>query len=133
MVDAAALVLRITLGAVFVAHGTPKMFGPVAGPHGRGRTEGLLASRGLPYPKLLVWGLALAELSCGLLLVAGLFTRVAAVVLCVIIALAIPLAKWKHGFIDGWDYPFTLVGACAAMVLLGPGNISVDAALGLPL
>ncbi len=132
MVDAAALILRITVGAVFVAHGTPKVFGPVAGPHGRGRTEGLLTSRGFPYPKLLVWGLALAEFGCGLLVLVGLFTRLAAVPLGVVVALAIPLAKWKHGFVDGWDYPFTLVGACTAIVLLGAGDISLDAAFDLP-
>ena len=132
MEDLATLVLRITVGSVFIAHGVPKVFGPVTGPHGRGRTVGLLTSRRLPMPELLVWGLALTELVGGAFVLVGLLTRVAAVPLAVVVALAIPLAKWKHGFIDGWDWPYSLVGACTTIALLGGGEYSLDASLGLP-
>lgn len=132
MEDAAALVLRVTVGLVFVAHGMPKVFGAHDGPHGRGRTEGLLTRRRLPYPKLAVWGLALTELIGGVLVLVGLFTRIAAVPLAICVALAIPLAKWAQGFVDGWDWPFSLVGACTAIAILGGGAYSLDAAIGLP-
>lgn len=133
MEDVAALVLRVTVGLVFLGHGLPKVFGPASGPHGRGRTEGLLTSRGLPFPSLLVWGLAITELLGGAFVLLGLLTRVAAVPLALVVILAIPLAKWKHGFVDGWDWPFSLAGACVAIAILGGGDYGLDAALGLPL
>lgn len=132
MEDVAALALRVTVGAIFVAHGWPKVFGDPEGRHGRDRLQGLFAARGLPYPRAAAWATGIAELVGGALVFIGLLTRVAAVPLAVIVAGAIPMAKWKAGFVDGWDWPFSVLGACVAILLLGPGAISLDRLIGVP-
>lgn len=130
--DVGILLLRLTIGVVFACHGAPKVFGPLDGPHGRGRSARLLTSHRLPLPGLLAWGLGVTELVAGSLVLVGLVTRVAAAPLAVVVGLAIPLAKWRQGFVDGWDWPFALAGACVAIVLLGGGSYSLDALLGIP-
>jgi putative oxidoreductase len=129
---AALLILRVVMGSVFIAHGWPKAFGPAQGEHGTGRTENLLRSRGLPAPALLAKAMGYTEVIGGALVLVGAFTRFAVVPLIVIVAVAIPMVKWKKGFVDGWDWPFTLVGVGVAIAILGAGDVSVDALIGLP-
>lgn len=70
----AALVLRVTLGALFLAHAALKLF--VFTPAG---TAGFFSSVGLP-PALAYVTIA-AEVLGGLALIAGLWTRVVAIAL----------------------------------------------------
>ena len=131
MEDAAVLVLRLTLGSVFLAHGWPKVFGQPDGVHGRGRTSRLLTSKGLPMPQVLAWGVGISEIVGGALVVVGLFTRLAIIPLAVILSGAVVVVKWNKGFEDGWDWPFSLLGICVALFLLGGGTWSLDDLLGL--
>ncbi len=131
MEDAATLVLRLTLGSIFFAHGWPKVFGPPDGVHGRGRTTRLLASQGLPLPQVLAWSVGISEVVGGALVVVGLFTRIAVIPLAAILVGAIVFVKWNKGFEDGWDWPFSLLGTCVALFLLGGGTWSLDDLLDL--
>jgi putative oxidoreductase len=114
----AALVLRLTLGTMFLSHGLLKVL--VFTPAG---TAGFFASLGLPawlaYPTM---G---AEILGGLLLIAGVCTRTVSLAL-------IPIligATWAHsgyGWVfsnehGGWEYPLFLTMAAAIQVLLGDG------------
>lgn len=132
MEDVGALVLRLTISAVFVAHGWPKVFGDPNGAHGRARVESLFRKRGVPLPAAAAWAMGVVEFGGGVLLLLGLFTRIAALPLAIIVAGAIPMAKWKLGFVDGWDWPFSVLGASVAIALLGPGAYSLDSLLRLP-
>ena len=41
-----------------------------------------MASQGIPYPNILVWGAIVLELGGGLMLMAGIYTRYIALALC---------------------------------------------------
>src|SRR5713101_3302555 len=70
-----ALVARILLAILFVQGGYNKLFGGTAG------TVATMASHGIPFPNILVWGAVAVELRVGLCLMAGLLGRCAALVL----------------------------------------------------
>ncbi len=130
MEDLALGLLRATMGAVFVAHGWPKVFRGADTGHGPRRTENLLRSKGVPFPAVSALLAGYVETICGLLLFAGLLTRVAVIPLILILILAIPMVKWKQGFVDGWDWPFTLIIVGVVLLVLGPGQVSIDAVFG---
>ena len=86
--DASFMGLRATLGAIFIVHGIGKF--------GEG-FAGFLPVLGLPVE--LQIPIALAELIPGILLIAGVFTRISASVLSIIMLGAIFLAKGAQNLI----------------------------------
>jgi putative oxidoreductase len=121
----AALILRISLGLMFIAHALLKImaFTPAG-------TVGFFASLGVPgwfaYP---VMG---AELVGGILLVAGIQTRIVAVALVPVLIGAIVLVHGANGWLytnenGGWEYSAFLVMASFAQALLGDGACSAGA------
>ena len=124
----AALILRTSLGLMYIAHALLKIM--VFTPAG---TVGFFASLGVPgwfaYP---VMG---AELIGGILLVAGIQTRVVAVALVPVLIGAIVLVHGANGWLytnenGGWEYSAFLVMASFAQALLGDGACSARAVLG---
>ena len=118
----AALVLRLALGTMFVAHAGLKYF--VFTLPGNAQ---FFASLGLPG--LLGYATFWAELAGGLLLLAGWRVRwVAAALLPVLLG-----ATWAHsanGWLftspnGGWEYPAFLAAATVAQALLGEGSFAL--------
>ena len=119
----AALLLRLALGTMFLAHGLLKII--VFTPAG---TAGFFASLGLPawlaYPTM---G---AEVVGGILLIAGIQSRYVALALIPILLGSL----WVHsgnGWLfssenGGWEYSLFLTVAAAAQVLLGDGAYSLS-------
>lgn len=130
MDDLALGLLRVAMGAVFLAHGVPKIFRNADTGHGPRRTEQLLRSKGIPFPAVLAGMAGYVELVAGAMVLLGLFTRIAVIPLILILVLAIAIVKGKKGFVDGWDWPFTLIIVGVVLLMLGPGDISLDALLG---
>jgi putative oxidoreductase len=118
------LLLRIVLGAVFVAHGLQKLF-----VFGLAGVAGMLGSLGLPLPALNAVLVTAAELGGGLLLLSGAATRVTAAILAFTMGVAIMTVHLSHGFFApaGVEYPLTLLVANLALVMTGAGRYSVDA------
>jgi uncharacterized membrane protein YphA (DoxX/SURF4 family) len=83
----AVALVRILVGAVFVSEGIQKFLFPVA--LGAGR----FAKIGFPSPAWVATGVAFFEITCGLLVIVGLMTRLASVPLLVIISVAIATTK----------------------------------------
>lgn len=130
-VDFAALILRLVAAAIFIVQGYRKSFAP---PQARGsgdKLESLIAAGGLPQARLLARIVALTELVGGVLLLVGLFARVAALALAFTMAVAIVRFKWKDGFLGGWDWPFSVLGLTAAIVITGAGSFGLDHYIGL--
>jgi len=119
-------VLRVIVGIVFLAHGWQKLFG--FGFHG---AAGAFAGMGIPLPAVSSAVVTLVELLGGAALVIGLLTRWAAALNGFDMIVAILLVHLKNGFLKpgGFEHPLTLLGACIALVMLGPGAASVDGAL----
>lgn len=122
----AALVLRLTLGVMFIAHGLLKVL--VFTMPG---TVGFFESIGLPG--LLAWVVTIGEIGGGLLLVLGVYTRELSVLL-------IPVllgAAWVHlgnGWLfsapgGGWEYPVFMAFTAAALALLDDGKLALGARL----
>jgi putative oxidoreductase len=126
--DIAMLVLRVGIGAIFVAHGLQKALGWWGGPGWAG-FKGFIAYMGLK-PALFWASISLlAELGGGLALIAGLFVPLAAAGL---VAQTIVLL-WKvhrpNGFWSpdgGIEFPVALLVGVVAVQLLGPGEWALD-------
>jgi putative oxidoreductase len=114
------LLLRWGLGLIFIVHGYPKLFGDSR------RAMEFFANVGLPAWTVYVAGVV--EFFGGWLLVLGLFTRVAGILLAGEMAMAIWKVHLREG-IFAWDeYQFALVMAVGAFALAtcGAGAISLD-------
>ncbi len=120
-------VLRVAVGAIFIAHGAQKLFG-VWGGGGLDATAGGFAKLGLEpsYPLAVVAGLV--EFGGGLLLVAGALTLFAALALTFQMLVAIWKVHGAHGFFlpAGYEYNVALIAALVSLVLTGPGAFSFD-------
>jgi uncharacterized membrane protein YphA (DoxX/SURF4 family) len=129
-VDLAACVLRVVVGVTFTAQGFRKVFGDREAPFGREALIRLISSKGLPSPELLAALTSLTELTGGLLVLLGLFTRLALIPLMLILLVAILRFKLEVGYFGGWDWPFSVLSSSVALFLIGPGEYSLDAVLG---
>jgi putative oxidoreductase len=130
--DLALLVLRVTVGAIFLAHGLNHVFGggKIAG------TGRWFESLGMRPGWMHAWTASLTEIGAGALLVGGLLTPVAAAgVVGVMLVAWITNHRGKGFFIfrpgEGWEYVMTLTMTGVVIALLGPGQWSIDDAAGL--
>jgi len=116
----ALLVMRLALGAVMVGHGSQKVFG------GLHHHAEFVASLGLP-----AWTAYLSSFSeffGGLLLVIGLFTRVAAFAICVDLSVAIAKVHLHKGMMGagGYEFPLALAALAFGLIFFGGGPIAFD-------
>ncbi|WP_322096627.1 DoxX family protein [Oceanibaculum nanhaiense] len=115
----AALVTRLSLGVMYLAHGLLKLL--VFTPAG---TVGFFESIGLPG--FLAYLTILAEVGGGLLLIAGIGTRLVSAALIPALLGALFLVHADKGWLfsapgGGWEYPAFLIATSVVAVLLGNG------------
>lgn len=125
------LVLRIPLGIIFAAHGAQKLFGWFGG-YGLQGTGQWMASIGLQPGYLMALGAGSAEFFGGLLLIAGLLVRPAAVVLALTMVVAIFAVHIGNGLFmsnDGYEFGLALLAGSVALALSGAGRFSLDHSL----
>ena len=111
------LPIRIMAGVTFIAHGLPKFFGVSQG-------LGFFQSVNLP-PELFV-PIALLEVIGGLAILLGILTRIASALLIIEMLGAILSVKLSKGFIGGYEFELLLISICLALVIMGPGKISIE-------
>jgi putative oxidoreductase len=119
----AATILRVAVGAMFLAHGLLKLL--VFTLPG---TAGFFASVG--FPGALAYIVTFAEIGGGLLLIAGLFVREVNLALIPILLGAL-YVHWSAGWVfsnenGGWEYPAFLLATSLASALLGPGKFALS-------
>ena len=131
LAEFAPLVVRAIVGVIMAAHGLQKLLG---GPANFG---GVLGQLGVPAPTLMAFVVTLVELVGGILLVVGLLSRLAALLLTINLAVAILLVKVGVGFLSpqsggvGAELDLALIAGFLAILFAGPGRISLDHALGI--
>ena len=129
------LLVRLVIGGTLAAHGAQKLFGWFGG-YGISGTGGWLESMGFRPGKLQAAVSGLSEFGGGLLLAAGLLTPLGAAAIAGVMLVAIASVHLDKGFFNGTGgYEFNLVLAVTAIALAftGPGEVSLDHALGLDL
>lgn len=117
-------ILRIVVGIVFAAHGTQKLF-----TIGFGGVAHMFQGLGIPQPHIAAIVVTLVEFLGGIALILGLATRYAALLLAIDMAVAILKVHLHNGFFSskgGYEFPLTLLAACLALALAGPGSPALD-------
>jgi putative oxidoreductase len=126
--DAGKLVLRAVLAILLLFHGVSKVIGGV------GMIAGLLAKAGLP--PAVAYLVYVGEVVAPLLILAGLFTRAAALIVVVNMIVALLLVHTGQFFsladTGGWalELQGMYLGSAVALALLGAGRYSVGGAGG---
>jgi putative oxidoreductase len=132
--DVAALLLRITLGVTMLAHGWNHAFG-------RGKIAGTtrwFASIGMRPAWVHALVATVTELGCGVLLLAGLLTPLAAGGVLGIMLVALVANHLKNGFFifrpgEGYEYVLMISIVSVALAGIGGGWLSVDHAVDMPI
>lgn len=123
------LIVRVAAGSILFVHGWMKV------PRGPASFAGAYEALGF-YPGVTwAWSSTIVEVSAGICITLGLFTRFFAAAAAIEMAI-ITILYWKNGF--SWlarGYEFTLMWGliCFAIALRGGGPYSVDRKLGVQL
>jgi putative oxidoreductase len=127
------LVIRVVLGVIFFAHGAQKVLGWFGGYGLKGTTQ-YLSSLGIPLP--VAYLVCFFELFGGIGLIVGLFTRLAALAVAVVMVGAIVKVHWQHGFFLNWSLTpgkghgyeanLALLAMAVACLIAGGGVWSLD-------
>jgi putative oxidoreductase len=123
MDDRGKLVLRIVLAVLILFHGVSKLIGGV------GFISGMLVKAGLPGA--LGYLVYIGEVVAPLLILVGVFTRLAALVVVINMIVALLLVHTKQFFTlsdtGGWalELQGMYLGTAVALALLGAGRYSI--------
>ena len=130
--DLGRTLIRGAVGALFIGHGTQKLFGWFGG-HGLEGTSGFFEQGlGLRPGKRHATAAGVAEAGGGLMLALGALTPLAATAISATMFTAIRKVHFAKGpwvTNGGYEYNLVLIAAMAAIVETGPGRPSVDANL----
>jgi putative oxidoreductase len=131
-VNIGLLILRVVVGALFIGHGTQKLFGWFGGhgPEGAGR---FLEQVGYRPGRPLAIVAGVAEAGGGLLLLLGLLTplgsaAIIGVMVSASVAVHLPNGLWNTE--GGFELPLVNGASAAALAFIGPGLISMDETIG---
>ena len=119
--DIASMGMRATIGVIFIVHG--------AGKFNEGFAGFLTGVLGLPAEMQIP--IALAEMVPGILLLIGIFTRMSASLLSIVMLGAIFYVKQAGSLTGerGFEFDLILLAACLVVIVAGPGRVSVSHAI----
>lgn len=115
------LILRMTLGVVFLSHGLPKLLG---GASGMGE---FLSQLGVPLAGVVAWSVASLEVAGGAFLLLGVLVTPAAVLLALHMFAGIVLVHGGNGWYvvgpgqGGTEFNVVLIAGLLALILTGEG------------
>lgn len=124
---AAVILIRFLTGSIFVSEGIQKFLFPAELGVGR------FIKLGIIYPEMTAPFVGVVEIICGILLLLGLFTRLATIPLLISMAVAITSTKghllmtegfWKFAHEARTDYSMIL--CLLFLLVVGSGPLSLD-------
>jgi len=133
--DLGLLLLRLALAAILWMHATQKLFGWFSGP-GLDRASALFESLGQRPGREMAKLAAACEATGALLVATGLATPLGAAILAgtmVVAGVSLTMVKgtvWNA--LGGGEYPLMLASLALVLGFTGPGNWSLDSAIGAP-
>ncbi|MEK9147316.1 MAG: DoxX family protein [Patescibacteria group bacterium] len=113
--DLAMFIIRFVLGIVFIVHGFQKLQN-IKG------TIGMMSGMGFPMASVFVPILSLVEFVGGILVLIGLYTGWASLLLAIVMVGAILMVKMKKGFVNGWEFDLSLLAMALAVFFTGSGS-----------
>ena len=124
-------IIRVVVGALFVGHGTQKLFGWFGG-HGPEGTGRFFAQIGYKPGKQMARLAGMTEAGSGALLMLGFLTPLAAAGIVGVMVGTLPVhapkGLWNTN--GGFELPLVFATSVAALAYAGPGNYSIDHAIG---
>jgi putative oxidoreductase len=130
-INLALLVFRVAVGAVMLAHGLNHIYGggKIAG------TARWFESLGMRPGIVHAWLASLSEVAGGIALILGLLTPLGGAAVIGVMLVAWITNHRGNGFFifrpgEGWEYVMTLTFCGLALAVLGPGEWSLDEAIG---
>jgi len=115
--DSGLLILRVVLAVIFLYHGGAKLF-----------------KKKIPASFRV---LGMLEVLGGISILIGFLTELSSIGLSVIMlgAIYLKIFKWKISFSSekstGWEFDLVLLAMALALLVLGPGNFSLDFLFGI--
>lgn len=126
-VNVGLLILRVAVGATFVMHGWQKFNEwTLSG------TASNFAEMGVPMAEIAAPFAAFVELIGGIALILGLFSRIAGLLLAVVMGGAIIFVHAPAGFFvsdGGFEFVMVLGAAALALAFTGPGRFAIAGVL----
>jgi putative oxidoreductase len=124
--------LRVAAGAFLIPHGAQKLFGAFGGYGLEATGQFFQTQLGFANGYIAALGAGSVEVFGGLLLALGLFTRLAAGAIAVVLLVAASVHIgagffWSNG---GWEYPVLWALVAAMFAVKGGGAYSVDRLIG---
>lgn len=120
--DLGLLLIRLASAAAFLFHGSGILFGVLGGP-------GPAGFAGFTHTSLTVaYLVGLAQVGGGLAMLTGIFARIGAVCVAVVMVGAIYMVHWKHGYdinASGYEYALTQLLIALAVLAAGAGKFSL--------
>jgi putative oxidoreductase len=127
--EPAAILIRLAVGFTFLVAGSRKLLDLGGG-------AGFFGSVGIPMPEALFPFVAVMEVLCGFLVLIGLFTRIAAIPLAIIMIVALVTTKLPRlpdgfgDFLNASRLDVTMLLCAVYLIWVGAGRWSVDARTG---
>lgn len=134
-IDAGLLIVRVLVGALFIGHGTQKLFGWFGG-HGLEGTAAWLDSQEIRPARFWAVVAGLGEAVGGLLFALGLLGPISGHLIAASMFVAIARVHAQNGLWaqqNGYEYPLVVMVVAIVVAGVGPGAYSLDRVLGLSL
>lgn len=121
--DVALLLLRIGVGLIFIVAGWGKLTGIE-------NTAGFFDNIGIPMPVVMAWVVAIVEFAGGIMVLAGLYMRIPALLLAVIMVVAILTTKLDaDNIFRAMRLDLVLLLMSLSLFITGSGKISLNSML----